>query len=627
MSERIRNFSGPSKFRRLKNTNREVMFQMKKERKQRLAFERIKHNLSQLQRQASVSRVRSLWHSEGSIRGQLRQLNNLPLADFPDGQEVCDQYAALLDDVSRRVLEQYNRKTGTDYSFDAVVAGNRAEYLHSGILSVLRSNHIPKMVREEFRRLLPRYPQDEYPEARRQTRRFYLHLGDTNTGKTYQALLRLCQGRSGIYLAPLRILALENYERLNAEGVPCSLLTGEEEVRVPGAQHLCCTVEKADLRGKYDVAVIDEVQLLADSQRGDAWTRAILGLPCPEIHLCGALLAKEHLITMIRDCGDEYEFKAYTRLVPLQMEYAPVRLSSVGQGDALVAFSKSAVLSLSRYLSQLGIRSSVIYGDLPPEVRRGQYDAFIRGKNPVLVATDAIGMGVNLPIRRLIFTELEKFDGESRRPLTSQEIKQIAGRAGRIGIYEVGYVACLDERIPIVEEKLRAEDEPIEQAVVGPSEAILQIGLLPLREKLALWSAEPESLPYYRKKDLSIELFLLDLLEPYHLPEQVQWRLMRVPFSPGNPVLLSQFSDYAHACFAADARQLEKPIPEGHACQQLETYYQQVNLYYSFSKALDLPIDEQWVLDTRERVSARIRSELEKLRWPGSPDALRRRKR
>ena len=113
-------------------------------------------------------------------------------------------------------------------------------------------------------------------------------------------------------------------------------------------------------------------------------------------------------------------------------------------------------------------------------------------------------MGVNLPIRRLIFTELEKFDGESRRPLTSQEIKQIAGRAGRIGIYEVGYVACLDERISLVEEKLNAEDEPIEQAVVGPSEAILQIGLLPLREKLALWSAEPEALPYYRKKDMSM---------------------------------------------------------------------------------------------------------------------------
>ncbi len=588
---------------------------MKKERKQRLAFERVRHNFSQIQRQASSSRARSLWHNESSIRSQLRQLGNLMLADFPDGQSVYDQYTVLLDDVSRRVLEQYNRKTGTNYSFDAVVDKNRAEYLRSGILSVLLSDHIPGMVREEFRRLLPPYPQDGYPEARQEKRMFYLHLGDTNTGKTYQALLRLRQSSSGIYLAPLRILALENYERMTAEGLPCSLLTGEEEVLTPGAKHLCCTVEKANLSGKYDVAVIDEVQLLADSQRGDAWTRAILGLCCPEIHLCGALLAKEQLTAMIRDCGDEYELKAYTRLVPLQMEYAPVRLKNVGQGDALVAFSKAAVLSLSRYLGQLGIRSSVIYGDLPPEVRRGQYDAFIQGKNPVLVATDAIGMGVNLPIRRLIFTELEKFDGESRRPLTSQEIKQIAGRAGRIGIYEIGYVACLDERVSVVEEKLAAEDDPIEQAVVGPSEAILQIGLLPLREKLALWSTETEPLSYYRKKDVNTELFLLDMLEPYHLPEQIQWRLMRVPFSLGNSALLAQFAEYTHACFSLNAQHLEKPVSEGQSCEQLETYYQQVNLYYSFSKALDMPIDEHWVLDTRNRVSARIRSALEKLRW------------
>lgn len=600
---------------------------MKKERKQRLAFERIQHNLSQVERQASLSRSRSLWHSESVIRSQLRQLKNLPLSDFSDGQAVYSRYVSLLDSVSRRILEQYNQKSGTDYGFDTVVAENRGEYLRSGILSVLLSSHIPQMVREEFRRCLPKYPQDEYPGARRRKRMFYLHLGETNTGKTYQALLRLRQARAGIYLAPLRILALENFERLNAEGVPCSLLTGEEETRVSGAEHLCCTVEKADLNAAYDVAVIDEVQLLADSQRGDAWTRAILGLDCPEIHLCGAWSAREQLLAMIRDCGDEYELKQYTRLVPLQMEYAPARLKDAGRGDALVAFSKGAVLSLSRYLSQLGIRSSVIYGDLPPEVRRSQYDAFIRGENPVLVATDAIGMGVNLPIRRLIFTELEKFDGESRRPLTSQEVKQIAGRAGRIGIYEVGYVACLDERIPLVEERLAADDEPIDQAVVGPSETILQIGLLPLRDKLALWSTEPEALPYYRKKDVRNELFLLDLLEPYHLPEQIQWRLMRIPFDPGNAILLSQFSEHAHSCFAEGAQRLEKPVPEGTACQDLEIYYQQINLYYSFSKALDLPLDEQWVLDTRIRVSARIRAVLEKGRWPSGPRPSQRRRR
>ena len=603
----------------------EVISGMKQEQKQRRAFQEVRRNYAPLRDQAASSRARNLWHSESAIRSQLRRLSNLPARALPDYAAVYGDYAALLDEVSRRLLEQYNRKNGTDYALEDVVAGNEAEYRKSGVIAVLVTSHIPQKVSEEFRRLLPKTPQDEYPEARLKRRKFVLHLGDTNTGKTYQALQRLKQSRSGIYLAPLRILALENYERLNGEGLPCSLLTGEEEVRVPEARHLCCTVEKAKLEDVYDVAVVDEAQLLADSQRGDAWTRAILGLRCPEIHLCGARLAKNQLLAMIRDCGDEYELIEYSRLVPLQIEYSPVRLRAVQPGDALVAFSKGGVLALSQRLQDFGIRSSVIYGDLPPEVRRAQYAAFTKGENPVLVATDAIGMGVNLPIRRLIFTEIEKFDGETRRLLTTQEVKQIAGRAGRLGIYDVGYVACLDEEIYLVEERLRAEDEPVEQAVVGPSEAILQIGLLPLREKLALWSEEPESLPYYRKKDVRNELLILDLLRPYSLPEPVQWRLMRVPFDPGNEMLLAQFSEYARECFALGAEELTKPSALGTTCQALETYYQQVNLYYSFSRAMDLPLDDPWVTDSRARISQQI-SRLLRQRPASRPDSRSRRK-
>lgn len=213
-----------------------------------------------------------------------------------------------------------------------------------------------------------------------------------------------------------------------------------------------------------------------------------------------------------------------------------------------------------------------------------------------MVATDAIGMGVNLPIRRMIFTETEKFDGESYRLLTTQEVKQIAGRAGRIGIYETGYITALDERsIFLIDERLHSEDEPVEQAVVGPSEAILQIGLLPLQEKLALWSTEPEVLSYYRKRDVRDAILVLDLLKPYHLPEAVQWRLMRVPFDISSETLLGQFSDYAHQCFAAHADMLTKPECLCSTCAEYETYYQQINLYYSFSKAMSLPLDEAWV--------------------------------
>lgn len=603
-----------SNFHALTYTIREVIRIMKKERKQRLAFEAIRSGFPQLRQAAVRSGARSLLHHERIIRSQIRRLQAVPGQLFPDYQATMEGYAALLDDVSRRLLEQYNQAHRTAYRFEDVTAGRRDSYLKSGILSVLVASHIPQMVSAEFARLLPENPRDEYPEARRSRRKFCLHLGDTNTGKTYQAIQRLKAVRSGIYLAPLRILALENFERLNREGIPCSLVTGEEEFLVPHAEHLCCTVEKAALNGRYDVAVLDEVQLLSDAQRGDAWTRAILGLRCPEIHLCGAALAKEQLLTMIRDCGDVCELEEYRRLVPLQMLQKPVRLSDPRPGDAFVAFSKRRVMALSRAFREKGVQTSVIYGDLPPEVRRAQYARFLSGQSPVLVATDAIGMGVNLPIRRIVFTDVEKYDGNIRRPLSTQEVKQIAGRAGRIGIYDIGYVGALDqEEADFIAYQLQAEDEPVRQAVVGPSEAILEIPLLPLQEKLALWSTRGESLPYYRKKDLRDELLILELLKPYALPESVEWQLMRVPFDLENDVLPVQFDAYVKERFVQGRSELTKPQPAGQTRTDLETYYQQISLYYACSKAMGLPVDQPWVLESRERVSRKIQALLERL--------------
>jgi len=354
------------------------------------------------------------------------------------------------------------------------------------------------------------------------------------------------------------------------------------------------------------VAVIDEIQMAGNSQRGDAWTRAVLGLCCPEIHLCGALNAKEQLIRMITDCCDDYEIKEYSRLVPLQAQKSHVRFSDVRKGDALVAFSKRKVLSISRYFSALGIKNSIIYGDLPPEVRRLQYDSFINGENNILISTDAIGMGVNLPIRRIIFTEIKKFDGEEFRFLTSQETKQIAGRAGRIGIYDVGYVACMEDDISFVENQLQIQDDGIEKAVVGPSEAILNIGILPLKEKLALWSTREESLKYYRKKDVRDYLLILDKLKPYKLSETVEWRLMMLPFDVNSEEMLGQFICYVEECFTMKAEELSRPDLTAHSLSFYEQYYQKVNLYYSFSKSMNLDFDELWVYETRKRVSEEI---------------------
>ena len=132
-----------------------------------------------------------------------------------------------------------------------------------------------------------------------------------------------------------------------------------------------------------------------------------------------------------------------------------------------------------------------------------QYEQFINKENKVLVTTDAIGMGVNLPIRRIIFMSIRKFDGEEVRELTSQEVKQIAGRAGRKGIYDTGYVAGVSDTHNFISRKLEVKDDTIKQAVIGPSEAILTIKSLPLNEKLVLWKTRESKIDYYTKMDIS----------------------------------------------------------------------------------------------------------------------------
>ncbi|OPZ67772.1 MAG: ski2-like helicase [Firmicutes bacterium ADurb.Bin467] len=587
---------------------------MKVQKKVELEFAAIRGQYAKIRSIASHTKARHLWQQEAAVRERIKALQRMR-THAPHGYDrVYADYAALLEELSRRILDSYNEQRGTSFRFEEVVKGHFKAYLSSGVLSVLMASHIPHLLSDAFNRCLPANPKDEYPAARAVRRHIVLHLGETNTGKTYQAIRRLIQRGEGVYLAPLRVLALENFESMNVVGARCSLLTGEEEICVDGARLISCTVEKLNLERRYPVAVIDEVQMLKDSQRGAAWVRALLGLNCPEIHVCGALNAREQLIRMVEDCGDTYEFHEYTRAVPLSVEGRPVDLAKVRAGDALIAFSKKRVIALAEYLEGRGIPAAVIYGDLPPEVRRMQYSAFLSGEKRVLVSTDAIGMGVNLPIRRIVFTELAKFDGEEVRMLSSQEVKQIAGRAGRLGIYDVGYVAAAFEAQAFLEAQLDAEDAPVEQAFVGPSEALLSIGILPLREKLALWSTREEALPHYRKMDVRDQLLVLDRIAPYRLPEKVQWQLIMLPFDVHSEERMSQFLNYVEARFIRREKALLKPVMEQQDLSYLEGYYQAVNLYYAFSRAFSLPFDEAWVYEVRRDVSHRINRQLNKTR-------------
>ena len=569
-------------------------------------FKKLKNQIKQIEEIVHNSKGNALFEHEATIRKKLIQLKSMKKETFKDFNDIYERYESLLEETGKKILEAYNKRNGTDFDFYEVLRGNYNVFLNSGIITVLTKNHIPKMIAKEFDENFPDNPKDEYPLARRIKRKFYIHLGDTNTGKTYNAIEKLKSAKKGFYLSPLRILALEIFERLNNDNVICDLSTGEEEVIKLGATHMSCTIEKANLKQDYDIVVIDEIQMINDSQRGNAWTRALLGLKCREIHICGALNSKDILKTIIEDCGDEYEIKEYKRNTPLEVQYKSFNYKDVNDGDALIVFSKKRDREIAKQYADNGMKTSIIYGALPPEVRKMQYNQFINKEANVLVSTDAIGMGVNLPIKRIVFMSIKKFDGDDVRELTSQEVKQVAGRAGRKGIYDIGYVASVGDTQDFIKEKIEATDDFIEKAVVGPSDAILNIKTLPLNEKLALWSSREEKVSYYRKMDISEYLIILDKIKRYRLREDIQWNLLKVPFDVSNEDLMDKFLEYVDELFVAKLKSLTKPECFCGNLEELENYYQKISMYYSFSKIFNLKFDVEWVYKERRRVSDEI---------------------
>lgn len=355
-------------------------------------FKKIKSQFSQIQEIVKHTKPNALWEHEAAVRKKLKELKEFKKENFKDYKRVYESYSQLLKYISIRLVEDYNKKNNTDFNFENILENKGESYFKSGIISVLITEHIPEIISSEFDRVFPSNPKNEYEGSRKFKRKFYLHLGETNTGKTYNAMVRLKEATNGIYLSPLRILALENFERLNSEGVKCNLATGEEEIDIEDAAHICCTIEKLDISEEYEVGIIDEIQMIDNDQRGAAWTRAVLGLKSKEIHICGATNAKELLIKIIEDCGEEYEIIEYKRELPLIMEDISFVYKGIEQGDALVTFSKKKVIDLAYHYSKLGIKVSLIYGDLPPEVRKKQYNQFINKESTVLICTDAIGM-------------------------------------------------------------------------------------------------------------------------------------------------------------------------------------------------------------------------------------------
>lgn len=423
----------------------------------------------------------------------------------------------------------------------------------------------------------------EYHHAPNPDIRYILHIGETNTGKTYGAIQRMKQAASGLYLAPLRLLALEIYDRLNAEGVPCSLKTGEEERLSLEAAHQASTVEMFDETDYYDVIVIDEAQMMADQERGFSWYRAITKANAREVHIIGSRNVKTLLTGLLQQ--QTVEVREYSRNIPLQVEEQAFRLSDTKAGDALVCFSRRRVLEVASGLQRHGHSVSMIYGNMPPETRKKQIRRFLDGETSVIVATDAIGMGLNLPIRRIVFLENEKFDGLKRRELTSQEVKQIAGRAGRKGMYPVGKVAFTKD-IDHMTELLQQEDEPVSSFTIAPTNEMLlrfQSYKKTLGTFFELW-AKFENPPGTKKAPLVDEQELYRLVRDTKLEERLApvslYRFLHLPFSANEPELVEQWMNSVMAIVYN--KNVPEPFLQKDTLEELELSYQAAGLHLLF---------------------------------------------
>ena len=255
-------------------------------------------------------------------------------------------------------------------------------------------------------------------------------LGPTNTGKTHLAIERMCGHSSGAIGFPLRLLAREVYDKvrkLKGDG-QVALITGEERIEPPGARYLLCTAEAMprDGGGKAFVA-LDEAQLAADPERGHIFTDRLLHARGREETM---LLGAATLEPMVRALVPRAQIEDRPRFSTLS-HAGSCKLRRLPPRSALVAFSAEHVYAMAEMLRRFRGGSAVVMGGLSPETRNRQVQLFQSGEVDYIVATDAIGMGLNLDVTHVAFASLTKFDGRRQRRLTPAEMAQIAGRAGR----------------------------------------------------------------------------------------------------------------------------------------------------------------------------------------------------
>ena len=254
-------------------------------------------------------------------------------------------------------------------------------------------------------------------------------LGPTNTGKTFQAIETMLSFQSGMIGFPLRLLAREVYDKVTKKTDPnkVALITGEEKIIPSNAKYYLCTVESMPIEKNLEFVGIDEIQMFSDDERGHIFTDRLLNLRGEKLTM---FMGSNTIKNIISKLDGDLEFVNKERLSKLTFA-GHKKISRIERKSAIIAFSAEEVYAIAELVRRQKGGASIIMGSLSPKTRNAQVELYQSGDVDYLVATDAIGMGLNMDLENVFFSNLKKFDGKKLRKLNLSEIGQIAGRAGR----------------------------------------------------------------------------------------------------------------------------------------------------------------------------------------------------
>ena len=254
-------------------------------------------------------------------------------------------------------------------------------------------------------------------------------LGPTNTGKTFLAIETMLSFQSGMIGFPLRLLAREVYDKVIKKINPkkVALITGEEKIIPLDAKYFLCTVESMPVDKNLEFVAIDEIQMCSDHERGHIFTDRLLNLRGEKLTM---FMGSNTIKNIILKLDGDIEFINKDRLSKL-IYVGHKKISRIERKSAIIAFSTEEVYAIAELIRRQKGGAAIVMGSLSPKTRNAQVDLYQSGDVDYLVATDAIGMGINMDIDNVYFSNLKKFDGKKLRRLNLSEIGQISGRAGR----------------------------------------------------------------------------------------------------------------------------------------------------------------------------------------------------